>query len=130
MFRIWEDPKEDAYSSLIDYSMRKCSYFSLTILDPLDLDIEGQIVLDQLKDFIIKSEREEFRITYYYRFETNSALVLKNAANSLFCWVQPNLPEDLCFYTEQDQCWLDALSHEAIGEFNADDKEAQELIIL
>lgn len=101
MFSIWENPKGEVYSLLIDYAMNKCSYFRITISEQMDLYNKGKIVLDKLKVSIIKSERKVFGVgqkqatsTYYYRCETNSALVLKSEANSLFSWVQPMLPEE------------------------------------
>ncbi len=135
MLSIWEDPREETYSLLIDYSMEKCDYFTLKVSEQLDLHIEGKEVLDQLQSSLIKSEREEFGLdekqvttTYYYRCGKDSALVLKNSANTLFSWVQPRLPEDLCFYTNMDNCWLLTVTHERIGEFNVSDEETQAIM--
>jgi hypothetical protein len=135
MLSIWEDPKEETYSLLIDYSMEKCDYFTLIVSEQLDLCIEGKEVLDQLQSSLIKSEREEFGLdekqvttTYYYKCGKDSALDLKNSANTLFSWVQPRLPEDLCFYTNMDNCLLLTVAHERIGEFNVSDEETQAIM--
>lgn len=135
MVSIWENPKEETYSLLIDYSMEKSKYFTLMVSEQLDLSMDGKKVLDKLKSFFIKSERKKFGLdekqaitTYYYKCGKDSALVLKNSANTLFSWVQPRLPQDLCFYNDMDDCWLLTVAHEGIGEFNVSDVEIQEIM--
>lgn len=136
MLSIWEDPKEETYSLLIDYAMEKCSYFSLMVSSQIDLYTEGKEVLEQLQSYLIKSKVEKLGLdenqftttTYYYKFEKDSALVLKNSAKTLFAWIQPKLPQNLCFYTDTDEFWLFTVAHERIGEFNISNEETKEIM--
>jgi hypothetical protein len=38
---------------------------------------------------------------FYYQFNLESSKLLTNISNSIFEWVHPNKPEDLCFYKDK-----------------------------
>lgn len=44
MLKIWENPKKETYSLLIDYSVKKCSYFTLSVSSQLELVMKGKEV--------------------------------------------------------------------------------------
>lgn len=89
----------------------------------MKLSPSGQTVLDSLKSYLIKKvESKEWpgtiiysdtpALIYYYKINESSIKILQNAVNSLFSWVQPSYPEDLCFLKNESTPWLVTIAHE------------------
>lgn len=134
MIRICDDPREEAYGKLIDYAVGRCSQFVLVVQDDLGFSENGEKVLTALEPHLMEKTRSDrwpgTRIfdktawVCYYRCSEKAAEVLKEAANSLFSWQQPALPEDLSFLTEDGTPWLVNTAHESWAGINGEPEEA------
>ena len=64
-----------------------------------------------------------------YSFQSLPELskILKEAANSLYSWVQPPLPEDLCFLRSDNTPLLITIAHEHCSSLDITDREKEEL---
>ena len=51
-------------------------------------------------------------VVYGFVLVSASLELLKSAANGLFEWLQPRLPDDLCFLNVEKKPWLTTISHE------------------
>ncbi len=134
MIRICDDPKGEAYGKLMDYAVGRCSQFVLVVQDDLGFSESGQRVLAALEPHLMEKTRSDrwpgTRIldktawVCYYRCSEKAAEVLKEAANSLYSWQQPALPEDLSFLTEDGTPWLVNTAHESWAGINGEPEEA------
>lgn len=134
MIRICDDPKGEAYGKLIDYAVSRCSRFVLVVQDDLGFSESGKKVLAALEPHLIEKTRSDqwpgTRIldktawVCYYRCSEKAAEILKEAANSLFSWQQPALPEDLSFLTEDGTPWLVNTAHESWAGIKGEPEEA------
>src|SRR5690349_5480356 len=96
------------YEELLGYATGECNQALLVVRHPPvpPLSSRGSEVLRKLQPFLVKQEEtSEWPGTVlfghtasvsHYTFDLASARVLRNAANSLYSWLQPELPEDLC----------------------------------
>ncbi|URJ59688.1 hypothetical protein [Paenibacillus polymyxa] len=64
---------------------------------------------------------------YKYQCAPEAGGLLKQAASSLFSWVHPQLPEDLCFQNADGEDWIINIAHERIGRLNMAKEEADDL---
>ena len=64
-----------------------------------------------------------------YSFQSLPELskILKEAVNSLYSWVQPDLPEDLCFLRSDNTPLLITIAHENWSSLDITDREKEEL---
>jgi hypothetical protein len=58
---------------------------------------------------------------YYYRVNEDSKRLIKEAANSLYSWIPPDLPDDLTFY-KQGKPWLTNTAHEEQSSIETEDE--------
>jgi len=49
---------------------------------------------------------------YVLHYNKETITILKKYTNSLFEWIQPNLPEDICFLDENENAILITITHE------------------
>lgn len=135
MIKIYDNPRDDAYRALIDYAVKKCTKFILVEVKCISSSNNVKKVLNALEPYLInkiKSDRwpgtisgSDDNLVYTYEFNEKSAKILKEAANSLFSWIQPNLPEDLSFITEDDKEWLVNTAHENMASLEIAEEEAK-----
>jgi hypothetical protein len=135
-YPIGSEPTNEVYLRLIDLAQEFCMSFLLVVRPTISLDMAGIELLDMLKSFLLSREDksswpgtdlfdEEKAIVYTYRLCSESANILKKVNNTLYGWVQPNYPEDLCFVKKDGVPWLITISHEheAFLVLNAEEKE-------
>jgi hypothetical protein len=120
---IKSDPKGNVYKSLIDLAFDVCDEFILVVRkDPgLYLNENGISVLERLKGSLKESKEQSEWVSnklygqnasvYYYSTNNQAREIVKEVSNSLHSWVQPNLPEDLCFL-KNGSAWLINNAHE------------------
>jgi hypothetical protein len=63
-----------------------------------------------------------------YRLDEASVPLLADAADGLFDWVQPALPEDLCLLRLDGTPWLVNIAHEEEAWLMLPDEEYQQLV--
>ncbi|MGE6631860.1 stage III sporulation protein AH [Bacillus sp. NPDC077027] len=122
MLVIDQNPKGEQYSKLIDLAFEICDEFHLVLrknmgslksFDPFLKKLESS-----LKEMKEQSEwastillNNQTAKVYYFYTDENAKSILKEFANSLYDWEQPNLPEDLSFFKNGEE-WLVTSSHE------------------
>jgi hypothetical protein len=139
-YALTRDLSGTMYHELLSYAMGVCSQALLVVRHPpsLPLDGHGAEVLERLHPFLLrKIESSEWPGTklfnhtasvFYYNFNSSCTSVIGNAADSLFSWLQPNLPEDLCLLKADGEPWLVSISHEKDGYLNMTDDEKRSLV--
>lgn len=139
MKRFITDPKGSAYEALIDYAMEHASYFAIAIREqPGHYASSVRKVTSRLQPFLFARRSYEdlqsrSAIAYspgeYYIYSCSKAAgdILKETADSLYSWVHPELPEDLCFLNEREQDFVINVAHEKIGGILVDEAEAERL---
>jgi hypothetical protein len=127
-------PKDELYRGLIDAALEVCPEFLLVLRQQVRLEVRAENVLARLQPKLLKAEmstrwpgtellfgdRAEIR---HYRLDAESALVLKDAAKSLFDWIHPELPEDLCFMRPDGTPWLITTAHEHFADLSISSDE-------
>ncbi len=119
------EPQGDLYLKLIEYATTQCDVALLVVRHSVllaPLDPEGERVLEQLEPFLKrKAELSEWpgtellghtALVHYYNLEPQCVQILKQATDALYSWVQPRLPEDLCFLRSDGEPWLVSIAHE------------------
>jgi hypothetical protein len=134
MLRLYSDVRGTAYERLIDYAMERSDTFMLGVHEWVtenrgihtDTEILFAELLQQLKPFLVSTHAyEEIRgihpIAYtqgtFYRYKCMpmTGELLKQAVSSLFSWIHPKLPEDLCFQNADGEDWIINIAHKRIG---------------
>jgi len=134
------DVKGINYEMLIDYAMELCNEFSLvSILLIKDSTQTIKDILDELSPFLNQvipggdSKIEDLSWNglpvHYYKLNEVTAKILKKHSNSLYSWMFPTLPQDLCFYKVGRKPWLVNISHEQeTYSYYVTDNEIQKLL--
>lgn len=126
MLTIDENLKGKRYKQLIDFLSKHCNRFAF-VEDRRMMDIEEErlayihnlitYIEEHLIETKIQKEWETTRLVddsayvFYFNFNNVTKQFLKDNSNSLFGWINPELPEDLMFYKD-DECLLATCSHE------------------
>lgn len=148
MASFYDSPRGAAYSWLIDYAMERSAVFVLAKRVEFQLMEEAERVFTLLKPYLIEERflsEEEVRkrleegalssngieygpgIYYFYRCCEEAAVVLKEAADDLYAWQHPHLPEDLNFWDHEEQDFLYNIAHERMSGLQVDMEEAERI---
>jgi hypothetical protein len=125
MLTFKEEPKNDAYRQLVDLATSFCSEFILVIRHQMGIGEKGKLVLQELSPYLKEAKEQESwpgtkllnhtaTVSYYY-LNNKSGNVLKKYVSGLYSWLQPDVPEDLCFFKSQGNPWLISIAHEGFG---------------
>jgi hypothetical protein len=125
-FDIVAEPQGQTYIDLINFAASRCSSFSLVWRDQFKFESSAYDIKFALKQFLLSNDRTDEwpgtklvgheAIVRRYRVADESVKLL-HVACGLYSWLQPNLPEDLAFYTSEDRAWLASISHEGQAWF-------------
>lgn len=126
MLMLTENVKGKRYKQLIDFLSKHCTRFAF-VEDRRMMDIEEErlayihnliaYVDEHLVERKIQQEWATTKLVddtaYVFYFNLNNATkqFLKDHSNSLFDWINPELPEDLMFF-QNDKCILATCTHE------------------
>ncbi|MEK8127997.1 leucine-rich repeat domain-containing protein [Paenibacillus filicis] len=139
MLQIDNNPSDQAYRRLIDYAIAHTAMFVLAERHQLSMDKPAKALLRALQPYLIKTYESGVIMgvnaigytyedtIYVYRCCPEAGELLKQAASSLFDWQHPRLPEDLCFWDEQERDWLVNVAHERIAGLHLSEEEALSL---
>lgn len=132
MLIIESEPKGSIYTELIDLASSICNQFILVKRNEIHINESANIVLQELMPYLQQvKEQNKWPGTatlgrpatiYYYSLNNESKEKLKKYADGLYSWVQPNLPEDLCFLKSDGQAWLINTAHEYMCRIDSDDE--------
>lgn len=135
---VHNNPSGDAYRRLIDLAFEKSERFHLVVRKDLSLSDRAKQVLNDLEPSLMrKVESSEWASTllvsgtayvHYYKADEHAYDVLQQAADALYDWQQPELPEDLAFFKAQGEAWFAASSHEAHCHLTITHEELQQFV--
>jgi hypothetical protein len=128
------EPSDETYQNLLDYALVECKFFILiTRREISKLKPSAEQVFDMLNPYLVKADKKSVwpgtilyrgEVTVYlYHFMTESNEILKRGANSLYQWLHPDLPEDLCFLRSDESPWFITVSHEDMSYFELSEDE-------
>lgn len=123
MLTITCNPENDVYRGLIDYAFKACDEFILVVHKNYCLKYSKtkNLILERLNPFL-KEMKEQLKwagtemrgtgaFVYHYNTDQKANKIIKEVSNSLYDWMYPDLPEDLCFY-KNGKPWLIDIAHE------------------
>lgn len=129
-YRIAREPAGARYRSLIDAALRYGETLLLVERPRIGLEKRGSELLAKLEAHLIEvAQQSEWPGTvlldhtatvYRYRFNFASAQILKDEADRLYNWVQPELPEDPCILRKDGSPWLTTITHEGYAGVDLD----------
>jgi hypothetical protein len=119
---IENDKSNYSYYTLLDLCLRYCKECILVTRNSLGIGDNCDLILSELESHLIDLEYttewpgtqilgEQARV-YYYTLSTQTIAILKKYSNNLECWIQPKLPEDLCFFKSEKTPWFVSITHE------------------
>jgi hypothetical protein len=131
------EPKNEIYRDLLKFALQSCREGSLVVHPLRKLDESGQDFLREMKDNLIQvSNAKSWPGTvlhgsgpgvklYRFKYNSSSAKILATTANTLFEWVQPHLPEDLCLIRIDGSPFLTTIAHERDAYLKLKEEERQ-----
>lgn len=130
---INKDPEGKAYESFIDLAFEVCDEFMFVIRDDMPItDRITQITKDLSPYLTYSANQSEWPGTsyggtaimtvYFYSTTDGAKEIIKNISYSLHTWVQPKLPEDLCFI-KNGESWLINTAHESCSHVKTKSKK-------
>lgn len=132
------EPRGLIYRNLLDFSVDECSAALLVARSDVDLGPNAKVVMESLGPFLL-SETESHMwpgtvlhggataLVMTYRLDHASVALLTEAADGLYDWIQPDLPEDLCLLRADDTPWMVTITHEKDSYLELTDKELHKL---
>ena len=131
------EPRNDLFHTLIDFAQRKCRFAWLVIRPTINLDGNGEQALQLLNQYLYQTvNAKEWPGTklltgtgrlHKYFFSLEFAKEIKSISNGLYDWIQPHLPEDICFMVDENTPWLVSISHERDGYLVLSEQDVQEI---
>ncbi|HLC87869.1 MAG TPA: hypothetical protein VJG66_02330 [Patescibacteria group bacterium] len=119
---ITEDLKGKAYRNLITAASKFCSTGLFVIRNSVSTNDTVNDLLSELAPNLISKKEEsswpgtelieEVATVYKFKLNNETVAMLTNASESLFSWIQPALPEDLCLIRANGDPLLVTISHE------------------
>ncbi|HEX2925871.1 MAG TPA: hypothetical protein VHP38_06385 [Ruminiclostridium sp.] len=121
MYKLNNNPKGQDYKNLLDIAFDICDEFILIRRQDMDFHESAIRVIKLLEPYLIEIKKssswpgtlllEQTADVFSYKTDNGAKNILLDAAQSLYSWVQPGLPEDLCFYKNQIP-WMSNTAHE------------------
>ena len=104
---IKKTPKDNIYFQLIDLMFDLSDSFILVERPEMDTSENFTRIMSELSGYLIKMQNQtsfaqtsimnSFAKVYYFKICEETKAILLKYSNSLYDWVQPNLPENICF---------------------------------
>lgn len=106
-FDIVREPRGDVLNKLIDVALEACDRFTIERSEMV-MSQRGAEVFRRLQPFLLsRAEVSETPGSIYvppdtitlctYSLDEEAAEVIRDATDALYGWVEPDLPQDLCF---------------------------------
>lgn len=117
------EPKNSYFYQLVDLLKIISKHFILIKRDQLYFNDGISSLLEKLSIHLVNKTfsnewpgtellDQDKAIIYRYKVNDDTINILKKHSNSLFDWIAPGLPEDLCFFREDDTVILGSITHE------------------
>lgn len=129
-YYLTKEIREERYHQLIDLLRDICTTFSVTICKEGERNDNFNNFINNLEKYKISENFDEIQKIMVYNFELNSdsAEIIKHVTDSIYGWLQPYLPENLCFYRNDGSMLLDSLTHHKSILINLLKEEAKILL--
>jgi hypothetical protein len=137
-YSLLQEPRQDLYYKLLDYSLNKCKFALLVTRYPIKLSTSGKNLLGYLENNLIeKNDSSEWPGTilfnetatiYKYKYTREFIEIIKRFSSSLYEWEQPQLPEDLCLLRDDREHWLVTIAHDKDAYFYCSENELFDLL--
>ena len=124
-YDLVNEPVDETYRGLLRAAVDGCASFLFVVRAGIPVAESVHALIDALDPELISASQESEwpgtellgHTETVYRFTlTNEALEhLASATDRLYAWLQPDLPEDLCFLRSDGSPWLATISHERDG---------------
>lgn len=128
LYSLNNNPEGQVYKELLDIAFDTCDEFILVQRPDMDFEESAHRIIKLLEPFLIEKRKsrswpgttllEQTADVYRFRTDKEAEKVLLDATQSLYSWVQPKLPEDLCFLKNQG-VWMSNTAHEKQCEFES-----------
>lgn len=135
---ITSEPQNDVYRHLVCLAFDLCDEFILVVRKDLCLNDNAKSVLEKLNDHLKEMKKQSewagtkllghTAYVYHYHTSPEAREIIKEVSNSLYSWMQPNLPEDLSFY-KSGKPWLVNTAHENQSFILSEDKSEIDRIV-
>ena len=137
-YTILEEPTGEMLEQLLICSLSYCETFSVVVRHTIDVAASALQVLEELQPFLVtKLEESEWPGTELldetatvcrFKLTKETLGILCHASDSLFSWMQPELPEDLCLFRPDGTPWLVTIAHEKDGYLELSTDEMNYLV--
>ena len=135
-YELVREPHGEVLDRLIAEAVGVCDRFTVE-LSGMVLGDRADLVLERIKPFLVGCETTaetpgsitlpEYAVTLCtYRLDADSATVVRESARRLYDWVEPDLPQDLCFL-RQTEPWLINLAADHAAFLVTSPNEAERL---
>lgn len=111
----------ETYRALVHLAMEVCDTFILVKRDQMELEPEGYDLLERLQPYFIEIKKADhwpgtrlfghYADIHHFHCSPDAAELLLAYSTGLYSWVQPRVPDDLCFLKGQEP-WLVNTAHE------------------
>jgi len=139
VFNILQEPVDGAYRALVAFCSKRASEMLLVVREAQVLEATGQIAIRTIEALgaycVYASEWPGTRLiggrsarVYHIPVTFESIGFVSNAVNSLYAWLAPALPEDLCFLRDDGTEILASISHEKDAYLRLSNDEYAELL--
>ncbi len=138
IYNLRTEPTKEIYRKLLLYSLKYCGSFILVLRSTILQSPSAKKIIKKLEPYVLKiSEDSEWPGTkltdntatvYKFKLNRSTLKLLLESAQSLYSWIQPNLPEDLCIIRLNNEPLLVTISHEKDGYLELTPVEKEDLL--
>ena len=131
MIQVLEEPIGVTYASLISLAFDVCDEFILVERDQIGLHPNAEALLDRLQPYVKEMKRQDewpgtrllghYADVYYFECNEELKALLLHVSKRLYQWMQPEMPEDLCFL-KNGKAWLINSAHERMSVIDTIDR--------
>jgi hypothetical protein len=121
-YDLLEEPRGAAWRALLTAAIDACDTFLLVTRPALPLAAPASAVLARLRPFLLQVREApawpgttlfgQTATLYRYQAVPASLALLAGAADGPYSWIQPDLPEDPCFFRPDGSPWFATIAHE------------------
>ena len=137
-YRLSNEPTGEEYYAIIELALIEASAILLVARNLHLMHRDGLKIMNVMDaDLICESESMDWPGTKLHagtasvkRYALNRHLadILIQSSNSIYGWVEPSLPEDLCFLRGDHDPWYISVTHEKAGFFILSEEERMRLL--
>lgn len=134
-YLVTREPQGETLRNLISIAAERCNTF-LFVLEDMALSERGTEVVARLEPMLLsREETNEYPAgtlpwdtvtAYTYRVTPESVAIVCEATDRLFSWLQPDLPNDLCFL-RNGRPWMTTMASDRELLLTLDEAEYREL---